>query len=175
MLDEAFAPARTTGVAGGAQGGGAGATVKRPGADCVGLQLPLPKLETTNHCQAPGCSDWSSRSSAEVSPRSVGAALLRAAKSWYFVAPGTALQAKSTGPLTLVLSPGTVRIDAAVVQSGGAVMVNAAGPAATLGQPLKRVTTYHSMAPGATLRASEVDAVVPRSEAGPWSRESQSS
>src|ERR1044071_2812484 len=119
MFDEAFEPARTTGVAGGAQGGGAGATVKRPGADCVGLQL-LPRFVTTNHCQAPAWSGWPSRCSAEVSPRSAGAAALRAAKSWYFVAPGTALQWKSTGPLTLVLSPGTVRIDDAVVQSGGA-------------------------------------------------------
>src|SRR4029079_784030 len=174
MFDEAFAPARTTGVAGGARGGGAGATVERPGADCVGLQL-LPRFATTNHCHAPACSDWLSRWSSDVDPSSDGAALLRAAKTWYRVVPGTALQAKLTGALTVVRSPGAVRIDAAVAQSGGAFRVNVPCADSTLGQPLKRVTTYHSMAPGATLRASDVAAVVPRREAGPWSRESQSS
>src|ERR1044071_2930623 len=132
MFDDAFAPARTTGVAGGGQGGGGGRTVKKPGVDCVGLQ-PFAKVATMNHCHAPG-SRSRSRWSCAVEATSAGGAPFAPAKSWYCDAPGTALQWELTRPSTAVLSPGSVRTALFVGQFGSRASVNDACADSTPGQ-----------------------------------------
>src|SRR5918912_4415281 len=92
-----------------------------------------------------------------------------AAHTLYFVAPGTCDHSKCTGEaMGVALSGGLCSSGTTVrLQLSGAAMVNVKCFDSSGGQPLKRGTTHHSIAPGGNWWSRCVSAVSPTGVAAP--------